>query len=297
MKFSLYQESRRGGRRTNQDRVGHARTQAAICMVLADGMGGHVRGEVAAQFMVDTLLGRFARLARPRLDDIAEFLLEAIYTAHDEINLYAQQHGLKDSPRTTCVACVVQDDQAWWAHVGDSRLYHFGAEGLVSRTRDHSAVQRLVDRGLMAEADMLDHPDRNKLYNSVGGDQSPSIELSHGVALQEGDLLLLASDGAWAELRPDEMLAALRGHSLREAADQLLTEAGARAGEHGDNLTLAVLRCGEDLPDRHPRDEAGPHGFTTELLAPGQAPDALDIDAAIAEMQAVLNQHNPKAEP
>ncbi|MDD3530311.1 MAG: protein phosphatase 2C domain-containing protein [Gallionellaceae bacterium] len=296
MKFSLYQESRRGGRRSNQDRVGHARTHASICMVLADGMGGHVRGEVAAQFMVDTMLGRFTRLARPRLADIAEFLLETIYIAHDIINQYTQLHLLKDSPRTTCVACVVQDDQAWWAHVGDSRLYHFGGDGLIARTRDHSAVQRLVDRGLVAEADMLAHPDRNKLYNSVGGELPPSIELSHGVTLRSGDVLLLASDGAWAEFRPEEMFAALRGHALREAVGQMLTQAASRTGDHGDNLSIVALRCGEPTPDHPAGGEAGPDGFTAELLAPGQAPAALDIDDAIAEMQTAFINRNPKAE-
>lgn len=300
MKYSLYQESRKGGRPANQDRVGHAYTPASICMVLADGMGGHARGEVAAQLLIDTVLGMFERLAKPQLDDITEFLLDSVYTAHETINEYAARHKLKDIPRTTSVVCVIQGGRAWWAHVGDSRLYHFSSEELVARTRDHSAVQHLVDDGLVAEDEINRHPDRNKLYNSVGGFILPNIELSPGVTLREGDVLLMASDGFWSEFQPDEMLATLRVYSLRQAVVQMLEHAEFRAGEHGDNLSVVALRCGEDLEDLKTEalNHLGLEGFTTELRElegrTGQQPTMSDhdIEKAIEEIREALSKHN-----
>jgi serine/threonine protein phosphatase PrpC len=301
MKYSLYQESRKGGRQANQDRVGHSYTPDTIVMILADGMGGHARGEVAAQLMVDVVLGMFQKLAKPALEDITEFLLDSIYTAHETINDYAAEHKLKDIPRTTCVVCVIQSGRAYWAHVGDSRLYHFSRDGLVARTRDHSAVQHLLDDGLISQDEVNDHPDRNKLYNSVGGYTLPNIELSAGVTLRDGDVLLLGSDGFWSEFQDDEMLATLRVYSLKQSLIQLLDHAEYRAGERGDNLSVIALRCGEDMKETDPKTLSGlgMDGFTTELreLA-GKGADRqptmsdIDIDKAIEEIRTALVKHN-----
>jgi len=301
MKYSLYQESRKGGRPMNQDRVGHAYTPEAIVMVLADGMGGHSRGEVAAQLLVDSVLGMFDRLAKPLIDDITEFLLDSVYMAHEAINEFALKHKLKDSPRTTCVICLIQGGRAWWAHVGDSRLYHFGVDGLNSRTRDHSSVQHMVDEGLIGEDQINTHPERNRLLNSVGGFILPNIELSPGATLHEGDVLLLASDGFWAEFLPDEMLATLRGHSLKQGIVQMLEHAEFRAGAHGDNLSVVALRCGEDVQEvkTNTLSDLGLDGFTTELRElegrrAGQQPAMSDgeIEKAIEEIRSALSKHN-----
>ncbi|TCJ11813.1 serine/threonine-protein phosphatase [Parasulfuritortus cantonensis] len=299
MKYSLYQESRQGGRKSNQDRVGHAYTSEAICMALADGMGGHAHGEVAAQVLMDVVLGMFEKLARPRLADVTEFLLDGVYAAHDTINTYASSHRMADTPRTTCVVCVIQDGQAWWAHVGDSRLYHFGPNGLRARTRDHSAIQHLIDDGLASEDEITSHPDRNKLYNSVGGFMLPNIELSPGVLLGDGDVLLMASDGFWSQFKPDEMLTTLRVYPVRVAVNQLLEHAEFRAGDYGDNLSVVALRCGEDRPEVDPAalNDFKLDGFTTELKAlEGKAAQQpamsdRDIDKAIEEIQAALLKH------
>jgi serine/threonine protein phosphatase PrpC len=301
MKYSLYQESRKGGRQSNQDRVGYSYTPETILMVLADGMGGHAKGDVAAQLLVDVVLSFFKKLAKPSLDDITEFLLDGIYTAHETINAYAAEHKMKDTPRTTCVVCVIQSGRAYWAHVGDSRLYHFSRNDLVFRTRDHSAVQHLLDDGLITEGEVNSHPDRNKLLNSVGGFMLPNIELSAGVKLREGDILLLSSDGFWSELDPDEMLATLRVYALKQSLIQLLDHAEYRAGERGDNLSVIALRCGDDMHevDTKALNGLGLEGFTTELreldgkrMANHPTMSDLDIDKAIEEIRTTLLKHN-----
>jgi serine/threonine protein phosphatase PrpC len=301
MKYSMYQESRKGGRLANQDRIGYSYTPDTIVMVLADGLGGHAKGEVAAQLLVDVVLGMFQKLAKPALDDVTEFLLDSVYTAHETVNDYASGHALKDMPRTTCVICVIQAGRAYWAHVGDSRLYHFSRDELISRTRDHSAVQHLLDDGLITEDEVNTHPDRNKLYNSVGGLILPNIELSAGVTLHEGDVLLLGSDGFWSELETDEMLSTLRVYSLKQSLTQLLDHAEYRGGDHGDNLSVIALRCGDDMHDVDTKalNNFGLDGFTTELkelegkpMAKASAMSDSEIDKAIDEIRSALLKHN-----
>ena len=125
MKYVVYQASRRGGRPYNEDRVAYAYTPEALVMVLADGMGGHSNGEIASQLTVQVITSLFQSRAKPVLPDMSSFLLDGIYAAHDAINEYALRKRMPDPPRTTCVVCVVQKGMACWAHVGDSRLYHF----------------------------------------------------------------------------------------------------------------------------------------------------------------------------
>jgi len=148
MRFSIFQESRKGGREANQDRTGYAYTRDALLMVIADGMGGHLHGEVASQIAAQLLTEAFQREAKPKLADPFGFLQKSITDAHFALGDYAKARRLIESPRTTCVACVVQDSTAFWAHVGDSRLYHIREGRIQAQTRDHSRVQMLVDQHL-----------------------------------------------------------------------------------------------------------------------------------------------------
>jgi serine/threonine protein phosphatase PrpC len=303
MKYSVYEGSRKGGRQSNEDRVGYAYTSEALVMVLADGMGGHTRGDLAAEILVHEVLKLFRDLARPDLQNCQEFLLDAVYAAHAAINEHALQQRMKDPPRTTCVVCIVQGNQAWWAHVGDSRLYHFGHDRLIRRTVDHSAVQQLVDSGLLSEDQMSSHPDRNKLLNGLGGYILPNIELSQAVKLTLGDVLLICSDGFWSHLSAPEMLSTLRAYPLRDAASLLMDQAEQRGEGRGDNLSVVAMRYGPDLFENI--DETGLNsdyldGFTTEMnwiagheTAPREL-DEIDIDKAIAEIHEALNKYDGK---
>ncbi|NWG87355.1 MAG: serine/threonine-protein phosphatase [Hydrogenophilaceae bacterium] len=246
MKFSLYQASRKGGRPYNEDRLAAEQSNSTLLLVLADGMGGHAHGEVASQLTVDTVCRRFKAQAHPSLDDPSGFLLDAIYSAHEAVNGYAVEHNLPEPPRTTCVACVVQQGRAVWAHVGDSRLYHFQRDRFRSHTRDHSMVQELVNRGLLDEAQAQQRLERNMLYNAVGGFMLPDIEVSDPAPLREGDLLLLCSDGFWDALAPGEMLAELQARPLRQAVHQLMDTAESRGGPRCDNLSVLALRFGPE---------------------------------------------------
>ncbi len=239
MKYTVYEGSRRGGRPANEDRVGYAYTNESLVMVLADGMGGHSRGDLAAEILVREVLKMFRDLARPDLPNCQEFLLDAVYAAHATINEHALHQRMKDPPRTTCVVCVVQDGLAWWAHVGDSRLYHFSQGQLSQRTIDHSAVQQLVDSGLLAEDQMSTHPDRNKLLNGLGGYILPNIELSQAVQLAQGDVLLLCSDGLSDLVSSAAIRAGVERYAPDfDAAARAMIDAANRAGGNGPLATI-----------------------------------------------------------
>ncbi len=304
MKYVVYQASRRGGRPYNEDRVAYAYTPEALIMVLADGMGGHKQGEVASQLTAQVITGLFQSRAKPFLEDMPGFLLDGVYAAHDAINEYALKKRMQDPPRTTCVVCVVQRGMACWAHVGDSRLYHFNRRGLLQRTRDHSAVQQLVDDGLIREEDVKLHPDRNKLYNSVGGYTLPDIELEQPVRLQEGDVLFLCTDGVWPELSPAEMLSTLRAYPLERAVKHMMDHAEFRAGLHGDNLSVVAMRYGEEHfknEDLVPDEDMGLDGFTTQLrhLTDQERVEApskqTELDQAVAEIRLAIEKYGLKS--
>lgn len=248
MKFSVVHDSRIGRRGMNQDRVDWAQTAQSALLVVADGMGGHLHGEVAAQIAVQHIINAFQQAALPRLDDPPRFLIEALGQAHNAINDYATLRALPlvDAPRTTCVACVIQDGHALWAHVGDSRLYHVRGATTLARTIDHSRVQMLVDSGEITETEALSHPHRNLVFTCLGGDGQPRIDLSKATRLEPGDILALCSDGAWAPVA--ERFPAAFALPLERAVPFLLDAAEEAAGPGCDNLSLIALRWDADDP-------------------------------------------------
>ena len=205
MKFTIYQESRPGKRPNNEDRIAYSYSRDALLMVVADGMGGHHHGEVAAQLAVQYLMDVFQREAKPTIADPFLFLQRGFNNAHEAIIDYSVAHALSDSPRTTCVACIVQDNIAYWAHAGDSRLYHLRRGRVEAVTRDHSRVQMLLDDGLINAAQAATHPDRNKIYTCLGGFDAPEIEFSRKTPLEAGDLLVLCTDGVWGGVSGESM--------------------------------------------------------------------------------------------
>ena len=242
MKFSIFQESRIGQRKSNQDRLIYRYTRDALLMVVADGMGGHPFGEVAAQITVEHLDETFRRTARPTLADPRLFLLRELSDAHHAIVRHAAERGLPEVPCTTCVACIVQHGLAYWAHAGDSRLYAIRAGKLLTRTRDHTQVQLLLDQGLIDAAAAAVHPARNRIYNCLGGSQPPQIEAAGETPLLPGDIIALCSDGAWGPLPDDTLVRILAEAGPMAAVPRLLGMAETKAGNSCDNLTLMAMQ-------------------------------------------------------
>jgi PPM family protein phosphatase len=249
MKFTIYQESRVGQRKTNQDRIAYCYSRDAVLMVLADGMGGHLHGEVAAQIAVQYITETFQREARPLLVDPFMFLSKCLGNAHSAVLDYALERNLPDAPRTTCVACIVQDNIAYWAHAGDSRLYLIRDAQVAAQTRDHSRVQMMVDDGLITEAEALLHPGRNRVYSCLGGGTPPQVDFSRKTVLRAGDVIVLCSDGFWVPLGNEALAKGFWGTDVLDSTPALMDRAEELAGPTGDNLSVIALTWQEGYSD------------------------------------------------
>lgn len=249
MKFSIYQASHQGGRRYNQDRVAYAYTNQALILVLADGMGGHSHGELAAEITIKTFMQAFSTEALPQVSDPEAFLSSAMHRAHDSIIQFAKDHDLLGSPGTTCVAALIQNNRVWWAHAGDSRVYMLRGKQVKSVTHDHSVVQQWADLGFITKEQMKTHPDRHRITNCLGGEGGMFfVESSDEVALEQSDVLLLCSDGLWGPLAPEEISSALLTKPLPEAMEALMELSLHREGAASDNTTAVVVRWGKTEP-------------------------------------------------
>jgi serine/threonine protein phosphatase PrpC len=239
MKFSVYQLSRQGGRARNEDRMGYCYTREAGLFALADGMGGHPEGEVAAQLALQTLAGLFQREAQPRLADPQRFLQESLLAAHQQLLRYAGERALPDTPRTTMVACVLQGQHAYWAHSGDSRLYLLRQGQLLARTRDHSYAE--LARVLQPQREP--RRNRNVLFTCLGSPGKPVVDGGGPQRLQSGDRVLLCSDGLWACVADADIARALAPpQTLADAVPALVEQALEVAGARADNVTALALQ-------------------------------------------------------
>jgi PPM family protein phosphatase len=312
MRFSIYQESRQGKRQNNEDRIAYCYSRDALLMVVADGMGGHFYGEVAAQIAVQYLTAAFQREAQPALTDPFLFLHKAMTNAHHAILDFVNENKLKDSPRTTCVACVIQNNVAYWAHVGDSRLYHLRNQHVLGVTRDHSRVRLMLDQGMITEQEAENHPERNKVYTCLGGNLLPEIEFSRKTPLEAGDQLVLCTDGVWGAVDQPTMIGTLMEGNFMQAVPLLMNKAEINGGPHGDNLSIVAVRWDDNYVQ--PTEEV----ISTHTMAMGEvqtqmqefaqstrgAPTATagvkpkldltdeDIEKAIAEIRSAINKFN-----
>lgn len=303
MKFSIFQDSRVGARPYNQDRIGHWYTRDSLLLVVADGMGGHLMGEVAAQIALDQLAVRFRKEAQTRIADPDRFLHDAVGRIHTEIDTYARKLDLPDSPRTTLVACIVQDGHAWWTHVGDSRLYLLRRSRIVERTRDHTRVQQLVDQGRIREEAISSHPERNRVLQCLGGGRAPQIEPTACARLAKDDIVLLCSDGFWGPLNQRQLVGTLAAKELKLAVPELMALAELRAGRGCDNLSVVAVRWNEEAvaPTRAAAPVTVPSfELPTDVQEPGATgadPGEVsmsdeEIERAIADIKAALKQYN-----
>jgi protein phosphatase len=293
MRFSVYQESLIGGRKVNQDRMGYSFTRDALLLLLADGMGGHIQGEIAATIAMQTIGALFQQQATPIIKKPERFLEDSFFAAHHEIHRYHAVNRLPETPRTTIVACLIQHNSAFWAHCGDSRLYWMRNGQILARTRDHSRIETLIAQGKVDPSERATHPDRNKLFNCLGAPNMPIVEISRRASLQAGDVMLLCSDGLWSML-PDHVLAQrLQDNTIVRAVPELLSTAVGIAGKTSDNVTALAMMW-----------EAGNRGnslndattITTHTLPIGtvtttiQAPRHADLEDADAFNEAEIER-------
>jgi serine/threonine protein phosphatase PrpC len=233
-----------GDRKENQDRVATLGNGDALLLVIVDGMGGHSQGAKAAQATEEVLRNLFAEAQKPLVDPQG-FLTMALSFAHDEVVNLGEALALDHRPRATCAACIVQDDSAYWAHVGDSRIYQLRNGAVLERTRDHSHVELLLREGVIEENQMADHPMRNLVECCLGGDSPlPDVAVTGRRRLQPGDAVLLCTDGLWSGVT-DEHIATLatdRSVAMASVLEELGNSAVRANAPHSDNTSACGVR-------------------------------------------------------
>ena len=294
MKFSVFQISRKGGREKNEDRMGYSYTRESGLFLLADGMGGHPEGEVAAQLAVQVISACYQKVAAQPIEDVKAFFSTAILSAHRQILRYAAEKGLADTPRTTIVAALVQGGVASWVHCGDSRLYFVRDGELLARTRDHSYLeQRKLRAANLPEGMALN---RNVLFTCLGSPARPIFDVTGPMPLQQGDRLMLCSDGLWGNLDDVDITFHLGSKPVANAIPDLVDRALLKGGASSDNVTAIAMEW--ETPDDFETTRStistehiddGVFASTVQSAVIGDASDDLD-DAAIERSIAEINE-------
>jgi serine/threonine protein phosphatase PrpC len=233
----------KGDRDYQQDQVcliSHPSAKGCILAVLADGMGGRSGGRKASDQVMMTAKQLFDRYSA-KTDDPTFMLRQLVLEAHMVIKLTAISS--EEEPHSTIAVFLINPDgSCYWAHAGDSRIYHFHGDQLVNRTKDHSYVQTLVDRGELTPAQANVHPKSNILMGCLGTQADPPID-SHSITkLQPGDTLMSCSDGVWHYFTEPELGSVLATLPPRDASEFLINKARNRARGGGDNLSLAIVK-------------------------------------------------------
>lgn len=282
MKYKLALTTRLGDRPSNQDRCLARERQSAVLLVLADGMGGHAGGDLAAQILVDEYARRFESARLPLTEPI-NFLRSTLERAHGLILEAGHAHHPPINPRTTAVSCLIQGGQAYWLHVGDSRLYLLRAGQIVMRTKDHTFVEDMHQQGMLTAEEISRHPMRNYVTRCAGGSlEIPLPTAGTPVTLQAEDVLLLCSDGFWSAL-PQNRIANLSTDASLAQGVEALAEAAQRATyPHSDNITAVAMRWhGDEGTDRATKQEG---------TSPSQQPHD-PLSSAIAEIQRAIRKY------
>ena len=251
MRYSIALHSEKGTRQTNQDRAAYSENSNGVFMVVADGLGGYVGGELAAQTVVDSLIRSFDDLGDSKVDDPAAFIVLSMNYAHSLIIKEARAHGFNPSePRTTCVACLVQDGYAYWGHVGDSRLYLFNDGELLTRTIDHSTTDHMHQDGVVDER--IQRLSNGQLFRCIGGNRRPVVTLGPETHLGTGDTILLCTDGVWRAFKERKLAKIIQMEMVEDSVDDLLSQAQRYFRHDCDNLTALLFRWNDSPTNAKP---------------------------------------------
>ena len=283
MKYDIGKANRLGNRDSNQDRFAVIERPKSILLVLADGMGGHEGGLLAANTFVVKFTEAFRSAPSP-LANPTQFLRETFMLAHHAVVDAGARIDPPINPRTTGVACVVQEGQVWWGHVGDSRFYLLRGGNVVIRTRDHSHVEDLLQQGKITQNRMKTHPQRNQVTRCVGGNASktPEPTVSEPAVLEVRDVVLLCSDGLWSSMTDDVMAVSVaEAKSMAPLVEQLAEQAELASYPKCDNVSVAALRW------LGPANKPAANAIAPTLP---EAQGKPEVDAAIDEINQALRR-------
>jgi serine/threonine protein phosphatase PrpC len=233
-----------GDRQDNQDRAAVVVAEQAAIILVFDGMGGHSDGARAAETGLKVVQDMFMSATLPVFDPQG-FLYTALARAHDKVVALGIDVAVDFRPRATCAMCLVQEGGAYWAHIGDSRIYQVRDRRVLVRSRDHSHVEVLIQEGAITEDEAKDHPMRNFVECCIGGDAPvPDMSITRKHTLQPGDVLLACTDGLWSGLSDDDVAQISKpgDNNIGESLKALSIKALNVNSPYSDNTTGAALR-------------------------------------------------------
>ncbi|MFT5135694.1 MAG: serine/threonine protein phosphatase PrpC [Arenicella sp.] len=290
MEFSVAQQSVQGGRDYNEDRTAVYQRKDALLVIVADGLGGHAGGAIASQAFIDALGASFAKATSDQLEDAENFLSLSINYAHHMIHRRAVTQGFDtDSPKTTCVVCLIYHGVAQWAHAGDSRLYLIRDQKIVSQTEDHVSHRS--------------NSSNNPINRCVGGIESPKPAVSSRYHVDEGDIFVLATDGAWHSFKTSDLLDYVDPKHPTLGLDTLLQTLENRNKAPSDNLSMVILYWGVEQLDRPADYNARAKATVNPLTNIGSRPESKisvadfdmdELDSTIFEIESFITELDKK---
>ena len=242
MQYIIGRTSRLGNRQNNQDTVAVAERDNTVLLALGDGLGGKQGGEIASRVMVETMINAFNHAKLP-IKNPQTFITEGLHQAHFNVIEAGKKNEPPVDPGTTAVICLIQNGCAWWGHVGDSRLYLFRGGVPIYRTKDHSFVEKLYERGHITADKRSSHPLKNYMTRCIGlSNNVPEVSVSNEVPLQQGDIILSCSDGLWEPLDDMQMGAIIMDGRLNDALNTLSEKAEKTAYPNSDNISAVAIQ-------------------------------------------------------
>lgn len=232
-------DTNKGGREHNEDYVGMKQKGNHYCFVLADGLGGHGKGEVASQLVVESILASFEHNLNSE-----NFLHEALVKAQNELLDRQIKENCVEGMKTTIVVLQIVDSKLRWAYCGDSRLYLFQKKKLKLHSLDHSVPQMLVYTKEIKEKDIRFHEDRNRLLRVMGVDsQKELFEISPWMDKKDNMQFLMCSDGFWELIIEKEMEKSLKkSKSVSEWLDEMIALVATRGvNKDSDNYSAISI--------------------------------------------------------
>ena len=221
-----------GEREENEDAIGcFYNEEKGYCFVVADGLGGHGRGEEASETVVKEFKKNFSEVT-----NIDEFFDKAFSAGQEQLEkMQDDSHAIMEL-KTTAVALTICNEEACFAHIGDSRLYVFNKNKVVIRTLDHSVPQMLVFAGDIKEKHIRKHPDRNRLLKVLGArDKELKFDTSSKFNINECQGFLLCTDGFWENITERKMCKFLRKSKTVEQWMELMKKEVVKNGK-GNNM-------------------------------------------------------------
>lgn len=235
-------------RKENQDtwragRKGNAFAWAVVC----DGMGGQRAGRLASCTAISSVEQQFSYTDLVTAENPGILLQHIVEKANEEVFHRAVEGGADTfGMGTTIAAVVLRNRDAFYAHVGDSRVYLFRKNTLVQLTRDHSRVQEMVESGQITEQQARFHPERNRITRALGVHQQVQVDVG-SIPVEPGDEFLLCSDGLSGPLSSQEIAEILAHYPIYQQARSLVEEANQQGGP--DNITAVVMQIAQEEKD------------------------------------------------